>query len=90
MYIGVTAVSPLNNYMLLLTFENGEQRRFDVKPYLDKGLFRELKTPEMFNTVRISFDSISWANNADIDPEVLYPDSIPFYRGDGVDGFEGA
>jgi hypothetical protein len=42
MYLGVTAVSPLNNYMLLLTFENGEQRRFDMKPYLDKGIFSEI------------------------------------------------
>ncbi|GHU09176.1 hypothetical protein FACS189431_6790 [Alphaproteobacteria bacterium] len=77
MYLGVTAVSPLNNYMLLLTFENGERRRFDMKPYLDKGIFKELKVPNMFNTVRISFDSIAWANNADIDPEVLYSDSVP-------------
>ena len=76
MYIGVTAVVPQNNYLLLLTFENDEQRIFDMKPYLDFGtVFRALKDPAMFNTVRVCFKTIAWANNADIDPEILYPNS---------------
>jgi hypothetical protein len=74
MYIGVKAVVPQNNYQLLLTFENDEQRIFDMKPYLDFGtVFRALKDPAMFNTVRVCFKTIAWANNADIDPEILYP-----------------
>lgn len=35
----VAAVKPLPNYELLLTFTNHEVRRFDVKPYLNKGIF---------------------------------------------------
>jgi hypothetical protein len=31
----------------------------------------------MFDSVRPVFDSIEWANGADVDPEVLYEDSIP-------------
>jgi len=77
MYIGVKAVVPQKNYMLLLTFENDEQRIFDMKPYLDFGtVFRALKDPAMFNTVRVCFKTIAWANNADIDPEILYPNSL--------------
>jgi len=34
MYIGVKAVVPQDNFLLLLTFENDEQRVFDMKPYL--------------------------------------------------------
>ena len=75
MYLAVTAVEPLEDYQLLLTFENGEKRIFDIKPYLDKGIFRELKDEKMFRTVRVSFDSIEWSNQADIDPEVLYEES---------------
>jgi len=33
MYLGVKAVKPKDNYLLLLTFENDEQRLFDMKPY---------------------------------------------------------
>ena len=32
-------VKAKNDYTLFLTFENGEQKVFDVKPYLDKGIF---------------------------------------------------
>lgn len=46
-----------------------------MKPYLDKGIFQELKDEKMFKTVRISFDSIEWSNHADIDLEVLYENS---------------
>ena len=33
MYIGVKAVVPQNNYTLLLTFENNEERILDIKRY---------------------------------------------------------
>jgi hypothetical protein len=78
MYIGVNAVKPQEDYVLLLTFENGEQRRFDMKPFLDIGpVFRALKDPQMFQTVHVCFHTIAWKNNADLDPEILYPNSCP-------------
>jgi hypothetical protein len=76
MYKAVIKVIPIENYQLNLTFENGENKIFDVKPYLNLGIFKELKNPEMFNTVRVSFDTIKWQNQADIDPETLYEDSV--------------
>jgi len=75
MYLAVIDVKPLNDYKLLLTFENGEKRVFDVRPYLDKGIFQELKNEEKFKTVRVSFDSIEWCNQADLDPEFLFEKS---------------
>ncbi len=74
MYIGVKKVKPLDNYRLLLTFENNEQRVFDVSPYLDTGVFSELKG-SLFRTVVVNFDTVAWANGADLDPEVLYDKS---------------
>ena len=76
MYLAIKSVKPQENYLLLLTFENGEKRQFDMKPYLDLGIFRELKDLKLFNTVRTSFDTIEWANEADLDPELLYQKSI--------------
>ncbi|MDR2690688.1 MAG: DUF2442 domain-containing protein [Dysgonamonadaceae bacterium] len=77
MYWEVKSVKALENYTLLLTFENNEQRCFDVKPLLKTGVFRSLKDPAMFSTVRVCFDSIAWANNVDIAPETLYDESRP-------------
>lgn len=72
MYFSIKQVEPKPNYLLLLTFENGEKRQFDMKPYLNIGIFRELQDIQLFNTVHISFNSIAWDNDADFDPEVLY------------------
>ena len=71
------SVEPLPNYQLLLTFDNGEQRQFDMNSYLDKGIFAELKDQSLFRSVRISFDTIEWCNGADMCPEVLYQKSTP-------------
>jgi Protein of unknown function (DUF2442) len=76
MYLAIREVNPLDNYLLLLTFENGEKRQFDMKPYLDLGIFKELKDLGLFRTVKTNFDSIEWDNEADFDPEVLYQNSI--------------
>ncbi|MFK7900986.1 MAG: DUF2442 domain-containing protein [Cyclobacteriaceae bacterium] len=77
MYLKVINVEPLEDYQLVITFENSEKRMFDMKPYLDKGVFKELKDKRLFNTVRVSFDSIEWENEADFDPEALYELGVP-------------
>lgn len=76
MYLAVIDVKPLEDYKLLLTFSNGERRHFDMSPFLNEGIFTELRDKVLFNTVRPSFDTIQWANEADFDPEVLYQKSI--------------
>ena len=76
MYLSVKEVTPTNNYNLILTFENGEKRQFDMKPYFDLGLFPELRDLSLFKTARTSFDTIEWNNEADLDPELLYQKSI--------------
>ena len=73
----VKKVRPGKNFTLILVFDNGEQRIFDVKPYLDKGVFRELKNPQFFNSVRPFLGSIQWKNGQDLCPDMLYLDSIP-------------
>ncbi|MBF0451796.1 MAG: DUF2442 domain-containing protein [Candidatus Magnetomorum sp.] len=76
MYLSVINVKPLADYHLRLTFENNEEKLFDVKPYLELGKFQELKNKELFQTVKISFDTIQWDNNLDLDPEYLYNKSV--------------
>lgn len=73
----VTAVKPNPDYTITLVFTNGEVRRFDVKPYLDKGFFRELKDMSVFNSVRPFLGSVQWRNGQDFCPDTLYEDGIP-------------
>ena len=76
MYLSVKNVKTLDEYKLLLTFENGETRLFDMNPYLEKGIFKELKNVSLFKSARISFDTVEWQNETDIDAETLYADSF--------------
>ena len=73
----VISVKPLDNYNLLLTFSNNEKRIKDMKPYLDKGVFKKLKDKTFFNKVHISFNTISWDDKIDLCPDTLYETSIP-------------
>ncbi len=76
MYLSVIKVEPKENYRLLLTFENNEQRLFDITPFLKIGKFQELEDKKLFNTVKVKFDSIEWNNKLDLDPELLYEKSM--------------
>ncbi len=76
MFFGVISVQTLQNFLLRLTFKNGEIKIFDMKPYLEIGIFKELKEERIFNTAKVSFDTVEWENEADIDPETLYQNSV--------------
>jgi hypothetical protein len=78
MYYSVISVIPQNDYHLLLRFETGEEKLFNMKPYLSVGIFKALQEPSVFNTAHLSFDTVAWSNGADIDPETLYEDSVLF------------
>ncbi|WP_297482347.1 DUF2442 domain-containing protein [Sulfurimonas sp.] len=68
-------VKAQDNYEILLSFENGEKKVFDMKPYIDKVFFKQLQDKTYFKTVKPYFDSIQWANGQDLSPDTLYLDS---------------
>lgn len=71
------AVAPLDDYKLMVTFDNNEVRVFDVKPYFGYAQFNELQKPALFKTVRVAGLSVEWQNGVDICPDELYYDSAP-------------
>ena len=73
----IRAVQPNSDYTLTLEFDNGEIRRFDVTPYLDKGIFRKLRDSSEFNSVRPFLGSVQWREGQDLCPDTLYLDSVP-------------
>ena len=48
----VNAVEPIKDFRLKLTFNNDEKKVFDVKPYLNFGVFQELKDISNFYSVK--------------------------------------
>jgi hypothetical protein len=71
----IKEVHPEDDYTLSLLFDNNEKRVFDVKPYLDKGIFYQLKDRRIFNSVKPFLGSIQWINGLDFCPDTLYLES---------------
>ncbi len=65
------------NYILKLIFTNDEIKYFDMKPYLEKGIFRELKERSAFFSVKPFPGSIQWNGGQDLCPDTLYEESVP-------------
>ena len=71
------AVTPSDDYCLIVEFNNNEKRLFDVKPYFNFKPFAELKNPLLFKTVKPAGLSVEWLHGQDICPDDLYYNSIP-------------
>ena len=64
------------NYTLVVEFDNGEIKIFDVKPYLSYKAFEMLKDIKKFNSVKVTGLSVGWENGTDICPDELYNNSV--------------
>ena len=70
------SVSLKEGYKLLLSYENGENKIFDVTPYINGAWYGELKDLETFKKVRVSNHSVEWEGGQEIAPHELYHNSI--------------
>ena len=77
MYWDVKTVKPLPDFRIYVEIENGRKGIFDLKPYLDHGVFRELRDIHYFNRVGILFGAVTWPNEQDIAPETLLSEMLP-------------
>ena len=74
--IYIKEVKPLDDYKILLTFSNDEIRIFDVKPLLEKPVYKVLNDKILFNKVHIIYGyTIAWNDELDMCPDSLYSDS---------------
>lgn len=70
-------VKPLDDYKLLVTFDNREKKIYDAKPLIRGEWFGQLQNIEIFKTVHIAGISVEWADGQDVCPDDLYFNSIP-------------
>jgi hypothetical protein len=73
----VKSVKPQEDFCLLLTFENGEKRTFDLKPYFGKPVFARLKNIALFKTARVVSGAVEWQGEIDLSYDTLYLESKP-------------
>jgi len=71
MYWDVTLVKPKSNYQIYVELEDGSKGLFDLTPYLNHGVFKELRNINYFNQVGIMLGAVTWPHEQDIAPETL-------------------
>ena len=72
MLLDVVCVQALPEFTLLLEFENGERRCFDMAPFMDQKPWSRLRQSNAFQGAFVENGSVAWPGRIDIDPETLY------------------
>ena len=68
----VVKVRALPGYLIEAEFENGEVRRFDMKPYRDYPAFSVLKEDALFMHAHVEGGVVVWNDEVDLSPDTLY------------------
>jgi len=67
----VISVEPIEDYKVRVEFSNGRKGIFDVSPYIDKGVFVELKDMAYSRSVRPASGGIMWPHEQDFSAETI-------------------
>ena len=67
----VTSVKAEKDYRLLVRLSNGRSGYFDVSPYLEKGVFKQLQDIGYFEQVRTAFGGVVWPNQQDFSADTI-------------------
>jgi hypothetical protein len=75
--LDVIKVKAEPNYRLILEFENGEKRIFDMSRFMDEKPYNRIKNSPIFMKASVAYGTVVWPGNIDIAPETLYTLSAP-------------
>lgn len=76
MAMDVVAVKPLPSFELDLSYADGSQRRFDMKPLLAVKPWNRISALSLFTQVKVAYGTVMWPGDIDIAPETLLLDSV--------------
>jgi hypothetical protein len=76
-YPKLTAVTPFDDYRLVLVYDSGEKRVYDFKPNLSHKYYGQLADTRLFKSVSVVDGEIEWATGQDFCPHTLYENSVP-------------
>ena len=74
----IKKVEILEDYNLLIFFENGEKKVYDMKKNLKYPAFEKLKDINLFKKLKVNGETIEWETGEDINPDDLYFNSVDF------------
>lgn len=72
-----TQVKALEDFLLYIQFQNGEEKIYDMKEMLKFDYYKNLRKKENFKTVKVFGITLKWSTGEDIAPEKIYFNSIP-------------
>ncbi len=78
--VRITSVTPLEGFTVRLRFSDDSEKEVDLEPFLHGEVFEEIKrNPSLFRSIKVDSElgTVTWANGADIDPDVLYHNRTP-------------
>ncbi|MBP5200340.1 MAG: DUF2442 domain-containing protein [Schwartzia sp.] len=65
-------VMPNDDYIISVKFDNGEEKKFDVKPYIKGDWYGRLRDTSYFKAVTTDGYTVIWPDGQDICPDELY------------------
>ncbi|MEQ6359505.1 DUF2442 domain-containing protein [Thermoanaerobacter thermohydrosulfuricus] len=70
----VIDVKPVDDYKLIVTFDNGVIKEYDIKPKLNEWPFELLKNKAFFKAVKVDAGGygVSWNSNIDLSEYELW------------------
>ena len=70
--IWITSAKHLNDFKILISFNDGKIKTVNLENHLDKPVFQPLKDKDYFQKFHLNPFTIEWENGADFAPEFLY------------------
>ena len=68
----VASAEYVKDYILRLTFNNGEVRDVDFVPLMQKGICKKLQDMDYFRSYTLDPFTVDWHNEISFAPESLY------------------
>jgi hypothetical protein len=76
MLLDVIEFKIIEDYEILITFENKEIKKFSLRHLLNEKPFHVLVDQNLFKRLFIQHGTLCWPNDIDIAPEYLYEHSV--------------
>ncbi|HHY24609.1 MAG TPA: DUF2442 domain-containing protein [Clostridiaceae bacterium] len=81
MFYKIKSVMPLDNLLLLVEFQNGQKKKYDIKPLMSKWqAFKDLNNENLFRLVKVDTGGygVIWNKNIDLACNELWENGLPF------------
>lgn len=84
LYPKIQSLQLMNDYNLLVKFDNQQMRTYDVKPLLKQERFFSLKNPVLFKQVQIEIGgyAVYWNDEIDLSEHEIWLHGVPFVFND--------